>query len=158
MTVYPDGVVNQGVGSLIMGASRALFEQVAFNTKQVTSLDWVTYPIMRFKDAPKIDFQFVQRYDIPATNAGTRWRTARPPRRHRRRHRHVRVGLGRAAAVVDRCGDGERVLRRDRCTHPHRADVAGAGPRRAEGGRDQGIARPRQGMNGTGPGDGPGCF
>jgi CO/xanthine dehydrogenase Mo-binding subunit len=71
LTVYPDGVVNQGVGSLIMGASRALYEQVGFNTKQVTSLDWVTYPIMRFKDAPKIDFQFIQRTDIPATTAGT---------------------------------------------------------------------------------------
>jgi nicotinate dehydrogenase subunit B len=71
MTVYPDGLVNQGIGSLIMGVSRAMFEQVGFNTKQVTSLDWVTYPIMRFKDAPKIDFQFIQRYDIPATNSGT---------------------------------------------------------------------------------------
>ena len=52
--------------------SRALFEQVAFNQKQVTSLDWVTYPILRFKDSPKVDFEFVQRYDIPATNAGDR--------------------------------------------------------------------------------------
>ena len=71
LTVYPDGVVNQGEGSVIQGVSRALFEQVAFNQKQVTSLDWVTYPILRFKDAPKVDIQFVQRYDIPATNAGT---------------------------------------------------------------------------------------
>jgi CO/xanthine dehydrogenase Mo-binding subunit len=38
----------------------------------VTSLDWVTYPIMRFKDAPKIDFQFIQRTDIPGTQTGTR--------------------------------------------------------------------------------------
>jgi CO/xanthine dehydrogenase Mo-binding subunit len=71
LTVYPDGVVNQGEGSVIQGISRALFEQVAFNQKQVTSLDWVTYPILRFKDAPKVDIQFVQRYDIPATTAGT---------------------------------------------------------------------------------------
>ena len=71
LTVYPDGLVNQGIGSLIMGVSRAMHEQVVFNQKQVTSLDWVTYPILRFKDAPKIDFQFIQRYDIPATNTGT---------------------------------------------------------------------------------------
>ena len=71
MTVYPDGLTNQGIGSLIMGISRAMYEQVVFNQKQVTSLDWVTYPILRFKDAPKIDFQFIQRYDIPATNTGT---------------------------------------------------------------------------------------
>ncbi len=35
-----------------MGASRALYEEVAFNKAQVTSLDWVSYPIMRFKDSP----------------------------------------------------------------------------------------------------------
>ena len=44
MTVFPDGVGNQAVGSLVQGASRALQEEVAFNTRRVTSLDWVTYP------------------------------------------------------------------------------------------------------------------
>ena len=39
-------------GNLIMGASRALLEEVAFNRQRVTSLDWVTYPILRFADAP----------------------------------------------------------------------------------------------------------
>ena len=48
----------------------------------MTSLDWVTYPIMRFKDSPKITFDFIQRYDIPATSTGRRCRrTARPRRR-----------------------------------------------------------------------------
>ena len=47
-----------------------MHEQVVFDQKQVTSLDWVTYPILRFKDTPKIDFQFIQRTDIPATNTG----------------------------------------------------------------------------------------
>jgi CO/xanthine dehydrogenase Mo-binding subunit len=70
LTVYPDGVANQGIGSVIQGVSRALFEQVSFNQKQVTSLDWVTYPILRFKDSPKVDFDFVQRYDIPSSTAG----------------------------------------------------------------------------------------
>ena len=59
---------------------------MAFNQKQVTSLDWVTYPILRFKDAPKVDFDFVQRYDIPASTrrcAGERHHGAveRPSRR-----------------------------------------------------------------------------
>ncbi len=71
LNVYPDGVINQGVGSIVQGVSRALFEQVVFNQKQVTSLDWVTYPILRFKDSPVVDFEYVQRKDIPATTAGT---------------------------------------------------------------------------------------
>jgi CO/xanthine dehydrogenase Mo-binding subunit len=36
----------------------------------VTGLDWVTYPIMRFKDAPEITFEYIQRMDIPATSTG----------------------------------------------------------------------------------------
>ena len=48
----PGGIESQMDGSPIMGASRALSEAVAFNKTRVTSLDWVTYPILRFKDSP----------------------------------------------------------------------------------------------------------
>jgi len=71
LTQYPAGVEGQAVGSIVQGASRALWEEVTFNKSNVTSLDWVTYPIMRFQDAPKITFQIVQRTDIPAVNTGT---------------------------------------------------------------------------------------
>ena len=42
-------------GALIMGVSRALYEEVAFDKGRVTSLDWVTYPLLRFKDQPDGD-------------------------------------------------------------------------------------------------------
>jgi CO/xanthine dehydrogenase Mo-binding subunit len=71
LTVYPEGVANQAEGSLVQGASRALVEQVVFDRHQVTSLDWVTYPMMRFKDSPKISFAYIQRTDIPASVTGT---------------------------------------------------------------------------------------
>ena len=71
LTQYAGGVANQAEGSITQGASRALFEQVVFNKSNVTSLDWVTYPIMRFEDAPKIHFEIVQRTDIPAVNTPT---------------------------------------------------------------------------------------
>ena len=45
------------------GLSRALHEEVAFNKNHVTSLDWVTYPILRFKDHPKVTTVVVQRTD-----------------------------------------------------------------------------------------------
>jgi CO/xanthine dehydrogenase Mo-binding subunit len=70
LTVYPEGVTNQAVGSLIQGASRALTEQLSFDRHRVTGLDWVTYPIMRFKDSPAITFEYLQRTDIPATSTG----------------------------------------------------------------------------------------
>ncbi len=66
----PEGIENQMVGGSIMGVSRALNEAVSFNKQRVTSLDWVTYPILRFKDAPTITNVVVQRLDKLPTGAG----------------------------------------------------------------------------------------
>ena len=52
--VNPDLIYNQMVGNLIQATSRALCEEVTFNKNQVTSIDWVTYPILRFADAPQV--------------------------------------------------------------------------------------------------------
>jgi CO/xanthine dehydrogenase Mo-binding subunit len=67
LSVNPEGVTNQSTGGAIMAASRVLYEQIRFNTKQVTSLDWVGYPILRFKDHPRVHPVVIQRMDqIPA--------------------------------------------------------------------------------------------
>jgi CO/xanthine dehydrogenase Mo-binding subunit len=65
-----EGLESQMMGSLMMGTSRTLYEAVAFNTKRVTGLDWVTYPILRFKDHPTIHYKVVQRLDLPPSGAG----------------------------------------------------------------------------------------
>ena len=54
VTVGPQLVGNQMSGAAIMGLSRALVEQPTWNTERVTSLDWVSYPILRFKDSPTV--------------------------------------------------------------------------------------------------------
>jgi CO/xanthine dehydrogenase Mo-binding subunit len=54
ITVNVEGVTSQMSGALIQGLSRALYEAPTWNKERVTSLDWVTYPILRFKDAPKV--------------------------------------------------------------------------------------------------------
>ncbi len=71
LSVYPGGIENQAVGSMTQGLSRGLFEQLVFNKSNVTSLDWVTYPILRFKESPNITFSIVQRTDIPAVASST---------------------------------------------------------------------------------------
>jgi CO/xanthine dehydrogenase Mo-binding subunit len=68
--VSPEGLESQMMGSMIMGTSRTLHETVQYNTKRVTALDWVTYPILRFKDAPKITHTVTQRLDLAPTGAG----------------------------------------------------------------------------------------
>jgi CO/xanthine dehydrogenase Mo-binding subunit len=54
ITVNFEGVTTQMSGALIQGLSRALWEQATWNKDRVTSLDWVTYPILRFKDHPSV--------------------------------------------------------------------------------------------------------
>ncbi len=52
-SVYLPGIENQMEGNLIMGTSRALREEVPFNRQRSLALDWVSYPILRFQDAPR---------------------------------------------------------------------------------------------------------
>jgi nicotinate dehydrogenase subunit B len=70
LVVNPEGVANQMVGGAIGGVSRALTETFTYSKSRVTSLDWVTYPILRFKDAPKITNFVAQRMDKPILGAG----------------------------------------------------------------------------------------
>jgi nicotinate dehydrogenase subunit B len=66
----PAQAENNMSGALIMGASRALTEEVTFNAGRVTSLDWVSYPLLRFKDHPAVTTLVVQRTDLQATGNG----------------------------------------------------------------------------------------
>jgi CO/xanthine dehydrogenase Mo-binding subunit len=68
--VYPDGLHNNEEGAIIQGVSRALHEQVNFNKAMVTSADWVTYPILRFVDAPKLHLVVQSRTDVPINDTG----------------------------------------------------------------------------------------
>jgi CO/xanthine dehydrogenase Mo-binding subunit len=65
LIVYPAGSENNEEGAAMQGLSRGLVEQVVFDRKGVTSLDWVTYPMIRFKDAPKIHIHGLSRTDVP---------------------------------------------------------------------------------------------
>jgi nicotinate dehydrogenase subunit B len=70
LAVNPSAIENQMVGMLMQGVSRALLEQVAFTKSRVSSLDWVTYPTLRFKDAPPVTTTVVQRLDDIYRGAG----------------------------------------------------------------------------------------
>jgi len=70
LVVNPALVENQIVGMLTQAASRALIEEVTFNATNVTSLDWRTYPVLRFADHPDTTPIVVQRLDERSTGAG----------------------------------------------------------------------------------------
>jgi CO/xanthine dehydrogenase Mo-binding subunit len=69
--VYPEGQKNNEEGAAMQGISRSVHEQLSFNKKGVTSLDWVSYPMLRFKDAPKVKIAALQRTDVPINNTTT---------------------------------------------------------------------------------------
>ena len=70
LSISPALVENQMTGAGVQAVSRALHETVTFNTTRVTSLDWVTYPILRFKDTPKVTTVVVQRKEQVPLGAG----------------------------------------------------------------------------------------
>jgi CO/xanthine dehydrogenase Mo-binding subunit len=68
--VGKDQIENQMIGCLVTGTSRALMEQIVFNTQRVTSLDWVTYPSLRFADSPRVHVTSVVRLDLQPHGSG----------------------------------------------------------------------------------------
>jgi CO/xanthine dehydrogenase Mo-binding subunit len=71
LVISPDAVQSQMMGEMIQSTSRTLFEEVRTNKTNVTSLDWVSYPILRFKEHPKVTTTVVQRTDQVPLRAGS---------------------------------------------------------------------------------------
>ena len=57
--INPDGLANQIEGGVIQTVSRTLIEQVEWDRSKVTSVDWATYPILRFPDAPRVEVDMI---------------------------------------------------------------------------------------------------
>jgi CO/xanthine dehydrogenase Mo-binding subunit len=70
LVVNPDGVRAQVEGNILQTLSRALFEEVAFDARGVTSVDWASYPILRFADVPAIAIELADRPTEPPLGAG----------------------------------------------------------------------------------------
>ncbi len=68
--INPDGVRAQVEGSILQTLSRALMEEVQFDRSRVTSVDWSSYPILRFPDVPKLDIVLIDRPTEPPRGAG----------------------------------------------------------------------------------------
>jgi CO/xanthine dehydrogenase Mo-binding subunit len=70
LIVNPDGLTNQIEGNIIQGISRTLKEQVTFDQTHVTSLNWLTYPILTFAEVPAIEVALINRPEEPPWGAG----------------------------------------------------------------------------------------
>jgi nicotinate dehydrogenase subunit B len=70
LVVNPDGVRAQIEGSVIQTTSRALKEELKWDRSRVTSLDWVTYPILTFPEVPEVEIELLSRPTEPPWGAG----------------------------------------------------------------------------------------
>jgi len=67
----PDGMKNQIEGGALQGMSRALGEEVTWDEKKVTSIDWRTYHSLTLgAEVPKIESVLINRTGVEATGAG----------------------------------------------------------------------------------------
>lgn len=70
LVVNPAIVESQMRGQLVQTASRMLHEEVKFDTTGVTTLDWASYPILRFEDCPEVTAVVVQQINERSLGAG----------------------------------------------------------------------------------------
>ena len=68
--INPDGLKNQIEGCVMQTVSRTLIEEVKFDRSQVTSLDWESYPILKFPQVPDIVIDLIDRPSEKPWGAG----------------------------------------------------------------------------------------
>ncbi len=68
--VNPDGLRNQIQGNVIQGTSRALMEEVDFDSAGVKSLNWRSYPIIRFSEVPEVEIVLIDQPTMDPMGAG----------------------------------------------------------------------------------------
>jgi CO/xanthine dehydrogenase Mo-binding subunit len=70
LVVNPDSLRNQIEGCIVQTLSRTLHEEVKFDRSRVTSVDWLSYPILTFPEVPNIDVALIDHPELPLLGAG----------------------------------------------------------------------------------------
>ena len=68
--INPDGLRNHLDGNVIQTVSRTLLEELKYDRSMVTSLDWESYPILRFPQIPELVYDLVDRPNEKPWGAG----------------------------------------------------------------------------------------
>jgi CO/xanthine dehydrogenase Mo-binding subunit len=69
--INPDGLAKCIEGNIVQGISRTLWEEVKFNDKTVTTVDWITYPILDITETPeKIETVLIDHPEIAPSGSG----------------------------------------------------------------------------------------
>jgi len=70
LIINPDGVRAQIEGNIIQTVSRTLKEELRWNRSRVTSVDWASYPILKFPEVPEVLMELINRPNEPPWGVG----------------------------------------------------------------------------------------
>ena len=70
LAINPAFLENQITGMLVQATSRILKEELTFSKTNVTSLDWASYPVLRFGECPEVTPIVIQRLNEKSTGGG----------------------------------------------------------------------------------------
>jgi nicotinate dehydrogenase subunit B len=68
--INPDGLENQIEGGIVQSMSWTLKEQVKFDSSEISSRDWATYPILTMPEVPSVEIELIDRPDERSLGAG----------------------------------------------------------------------------------------
>jgi nicotinate dehydrogenase subunit B len=70
LIVNPDGLKNQIEGNVLQAVSRALLEEVKFDSTGQKNLDWDSYPVIRFQQVPDVEIVLIDRPEMQPLGGG----------------------------------------------------------------------------------------
>lgn len=68
--INPKGLEMQIEGGILQSVSWTLKETIQFDQRKVTSRDWISYPIIRFPEVPKVEVHLIGRPEAKPLGAG----------------------------------------------------------------------------------------
>ena len=69
--INPNGLHHAIENNIVQATGRTLWEEVKFDNKSVTSVDWRTYPILDMTQAPEqVDIVMINRPEVAPSGAG----------------------------------------------------------------------------------------
>jgi nicotinate dehydrogenase subunit B len=68
--VNPDGLENQIEGGIVQSMSWTLKEEVKFDSNEISSRDWATYPILTMPEVPAVEIELINRPEERSLGAG----------------------------------------------------------------------------------------
>ena len=70
LMINPGAVRAQVEGNILQTLSRTLYEETTFDRSHVTSVDWASYPLLRFPEVPLLDIELIDRRNEAPLGAG----------------------------------------------------------------------------------------